>query len=359
MADLATQLIDAFVKDFPEHRPGTRPVHAKGVLAIGLFRGSHEAERYCIAPHFKNVWTNVSVRFSNGNGSMDPDAARQVRGMAVKFHIGEVGGGEDFGRRVHAGPDTDLIAMNVPLFMTKTPAALLEMLQAGVPRPVKKPSLFEQLKALLTMVPLTPIDPGETMSSDAGVLEFARKYHPANAYVLESSMLSPPTSYLRSTYYAVHAFDVEGNDGTHRWGRFFFEPADGVRVHPESDAPMLDPDYLGKDLLHRSAEYPSRFNLRMQLADPWDDPTDPTTMWPQNRQRVLMGTLRLWAPPPDVGIDVEKMSFNPGRLVPGIGMSDDPTLWARVGAYNESQRMRGADICPVTLAGREGAVTAE
>src|SRR5450432_1238817 len=177
MVDLATQLIDEFVKDFPEHRPGTRPVHAKGVLAIGLFRGSHEAERYCIAPHFKNVWTNVTVRFSNGNGSMDPDAARQVRGMAVKFHIGEAGGSENFGR-VGAGPDTDLITVNVPLFMTKTPEKLLEMLEAGVPRPVKKPSIFDRLKALLTMVPLTPVDPGETMSSDAGVLEFARKYHP-------------------------------------------------------------------------------------------------------------------------------------------------------------------------------------
>jgi catalase len=111
-------------------------------------------------------------------------------------------------------------------------------------------------------------------------------------------------------------------------------------------------------LLHRTAEYASRFNLRMQLADPWDDPTDPTTMWPQNRRRVLMGTLRLWAPPPEVDLDVEKMSFNPGRLVPGIGMSDDPTLWARVAVYNESQRLRGAERCPVTSPPRAVAANA-
>jgi catalase len=346
MADFATQVIDAFIKDFPGHEPGTRPVHAKGALAAGLFHASEEAQGYCIAPHFRpGVWTRVTVRFSNGNGSLDPDATRQVRGMAVKFHIGDAVWNAAL-RRMHSDVETDLIAVNVPLFMTKTPEKLLELLEAGVPRPVSRPSIVQRLKALLTMVPVTQPDPGVTMSGDAGVLEFARHYHPASAYILESAELAPPISYYRSTYHAVHAFDVEGHDGTHRWARFFFEPADGVRAHAESDAPGLEPDYLGKDLLHRSEEFPSRFNLRMQLADPWDDPTDPTTSWPQNRRRILMGTLRLWAHP-DEHAEIEKLSFNPGRLVNGIGLSDDPTLWARIGVYNESQRLRGAESCPV------------
>jgi catalase len=60
-----------------------------------------------------------------------------------------------------------------------------------------------------------------------------------------------------------------------------------------------------------------------------------------------MGTLRLWAHE-DRQPEAEKLSFNPGRLVKGIAMSDDPTLRARVEVYNESQRLRGAEICPVT-----------
>ena len=328
MADLSMQLIDAFIKDFPGHKPGTRPVHAKGSLATGLFRGSHAAGKYCIAPHFQPVLTNVTVRFSNGNGSMDPDATRQVRGMAVKFHIGNAVRDEARGR-LRSDLETDLIAVNVSQFMTKTPEELLNFLEAAVPRPARQPSTVERLKALLTLVPVIVPDPGVTMSSDAGVAEYARHHSPARAFVLANSLLAPPTSYLRTAYHAVHAFDVEGIDGTHRWGRFFWEPAGGVRTHAPTDASNLDADYLAKDLVHRSEEYPSRFNLRMQLADPEDDPTDPTTIWPQNRRRILMGTLRLWAHADRQG-EAEKLSFNPGRLVPGIAMSDDPTLRARV-----------------------------
>ncbi len=345
MADLSSQLIDAFIKDFPEHQGGTRPVHAKGALAAGLFRGTFAAEQYCIAPHFQHVLTNVTVRFSNGNGSLDPDATRQVRGMAVKFHIGEAAWDDVLGR-LRSDVETDLIAVNVPLFMTKTPEELLDFLHAAVPRPVRRPTIVQRLKALLTMVPLVPADPGVTMSSNDGVAEFARNYHPASAFVLANSLLTPPTSYLRTMYHAVHAFDVVGKDGAHHWGRFLWEPAEGVKTHPATEMSDLPPDYLAADLLHRSKDFPCRFNLRMQLADPWDDPTDPTTLWPQNRRRILMGTLRLWAHPTP-NAEVEKLSFNPGRLVPGIAMSDDPTLRARVEVYNKSQHRRSAENCPV------------
>ena len=345
MGDLSMQLIDAFIKDFPGHKQGTRPVHAKGSLATGLFRGSFAAGRYCIAPHFQPVLTNVTVRFSNGNGSMDPDATRQVRGMAVKFHIGNAVRDEQLGR-LRSDVETDLIAVNVSQFMTKTPERLLDFLEAAVPRPVREPSTAQRLKALLTLVPVIPEDPGVTSSSNAGVAEFARHSQPAGAFVLANSLLAPPTSYLRTPYHAVHTFDVEGSDGTHRWGRFFWEPAGGVRTHPPADAATLGENYLSEDLIHRSEEYPSRFNLRMQIADPEDDPTDPTTIWPQNRRRILMGTLRLWAHA-DRQAEAEKLSFNPGRLVKGIALSDDPTLRARVDVYNKSQRLRGAESCPV------------
>jgi catalase len=345
MAHLSTQLIDAFIKDFPGHKEGTRPVHTRGSLATGLFRGSFAAGKYCVAPHFQPSLTHVTVRFSNGNGSMDPDATRQVRGMAVKFHIGDAVRDEHLGR-LRSDVETDLIAVNVSQFMTKTPEQLLDFLGAAVPRPVRQPSIIQRLKALLTLVPVIPVDPGVTASSDAGVAEFARHY-PASAFVLANSLLAPPASYLRTAYHAVHAFDVEGSDGTHRWGRFSWEPAGGVRTHSPADTPTLSADYLAEDLIHRSEEYPSRFNLRMQLADPEDDPTDPTTAWPQNRRRILMGTLRLWAHR-DQQAEAEKLSFNPGRLVKGIAMSDDPTLQARIDVYNTSQRLRGAESCPVT-----------
>jgi catalase len=161
----------------------------------------------------------------------------------------------------------------------------------------------------------------------------------SQAFVVANSMLAPPASYLRTAYHAVHAFDLEGDDGVHRYGRFTFEPADGIR---QNHLRNPSDDYLALELARRIDTGECRFNLRLTIADPWDDPTDCTVVWPMNRKRVLMGTLvvPLTEVKPEM---VERWSFNPGRLVPGIGLSDDPVLHARLAVYDKSARTRGID----------------
>ena len=43
--------LEALQADFPDHVPGTRPVHSVGVGAIGWFRATHSAAIYCKARH--------------------------------------------------------------------------------------------------------------------------------------------------------------------------------------------------------------------------------------------------------------------------------------------------------------------
>ena len=80
----------------------------------------------------------------------------------------------------------------------------------------------------------------------------------------------------------------------------------------------------------------------MQIADPGDDTADPTAEWPPSRRRVLMGTLTLSHVPENQLAAAEELSFNPGRLLPGMAVSDDPVLRARIAVYEESYRRRMA-----------------
>src|SRR5262249_48065549 len=83
-----SQLVDAIIEDFPDHRPGTRPIHTIGIGVGGYFEASDIARNYCRAEHFGGQRVDVSVRFSNGSGSpVQHDGWNDVRGMATRFHL--------------------------------------------------------------------------------------------------------------------------------------------------------------------------------------------------------------------------------------------------------------------------------
>ncbi|MFT7597905.1 MAG: catalase [Acidimicrobiales bacterium] len=391
MDEFTAKLIEGMHADFapgrgePElgldrgHQPGTRPIHSSGISAVGWFRGTHAAARYCTAPQFGRSWTPVTVRFSNGNGAPDPDGVRQVRGMAVKFHLGETtcdGEGPHTTAHTTCGvlkspAESDLVCMSVPMFMVKEAEGLLDFEKAYLPRAVRRPGLTKRLKAMASLIPLPTTDPGTLKSGNNGLIAYAQRTPEARAFIAANAMLGPPDSYGRTAYHAVHAFELEGEcpDGLHQhgeicpgrqrhMGRFSLEPGDGVRLeYQDGDRPAdgqrplatledLEADYLKRELERRLDRFVSVFNLRMQLADPWDDTSDPTTVWPMTRKRVLMGSLVLHHIPSDQDAGCEKLSFNPGQLAPGMGLSDDPVLRARVAVYEQSQAHREAQTCP-------------
>jgi len=320
MAGEADGVIDAIVAVAPSHTPGTRPIHAPGVGATGVFQATDVASSFTEAAHFSGPPVPVTVRFSNGTGSMaEADNEPVVRGLATRFHLA-------------GGTIVDMVAMTLPVFFTRTMESFMDFLGAVRPDPVPPtPKWRKALDALrLQPGPSRPLRPGEP-----GAIRFANGHPEARQAVVGLTALAVPQSYVTCTYHAVHAFVLTAG-GTATAVRFRWEPIAGVR--PAADD--VKPIYLEEELRGRLARGPAEFVLRMQVAEHGDDTSDPTKSWPESRKRVVMGHLRVDAMVDDQRADNERLDFNPTRLVPGIAMSDDPILRARQEAYRRSAERR-------------------
>src|SRR5438270_11811990 len=112
MADISERLVDSLNVGYGVHA-GHRAAHAKGVLCAGTFTPAAEAAQLSVAPHFGGGSLRAHVRFSNGSGNPSaPDNAHDGRGMAVKIYLSD-------------GTTTDIVALSLPIFFTRTPEDLL------------------------------------------------------------------------------------------------------------------------------------------------------------------------------------------------------------------------------------------
>ena len=78
-------------------------------------------------------------------------------------------------------------------------------------------------------------------------------------------------------------------------------------------------------------------NLEVQIAGEGDNPHDPSDEWPDDRERVLVGTLEVTAVDDDAD---DSIIFDPMRLTDGIEPSDDPVLHFRPPVYGLSYARR-------------------
>jgi catalase len=330
-----SELVQAIIDDFPDHKPGTRPIHTVGVGVEGYFEASDVAPTYCRAKHFSGERVDVSVRFSNGSGSpVQHDGWNDVRGMATRFYLDK-----------EKKEATDLIAMTLNGFFVPTTRDFIAFTTAARQRPVRKESPWRKILDMLQLKPpLRDPYPGEKASADAGTLEYANAHPFAQLSVFQSSLIGAPVSYVRAAYHAVHTFIVTNQDGAHRPVRFAWKPVAGVR-NTDPDTPPVD-NYLQGELRERLKQWPARFLLMMTIGESGDALDDPTIPWPAKRVRVVMGTLTLTKVAEDQEAAAERISFNPWRLVDGIQPSDDPILRARRDAYEDSRKRRGGTACP-------------
>jgi catalase len=75
------------------------------------------------------------------------------------------------------------------------------------------------------------------------------------------------------------------------------------------------------------------FHLMAQLANPGDQTKDPSEPWPADRKEADMGTITLTQAAADNAKAQAELRYLPNRLEPGIEVSDDPLIDARVRAY--------------------------
>jgi catalase len=178
------------------------------------------------------------------------------------------------------------------------------------------------------------------MAKLGAFLEAHSEALPAIQYALSQPA---PASYAQLEYHGIHAFKWIAPDGKERWIRFSFRPLAGVAGIPDEEAAERSANYLQEEIRERLERAPVEFELELQVAQEGDDPDDPTEPWPDERERVVVGTLRIEALDSTRERDGDVLVFDPTRVTYGIELSGDPILHVRPEAYAVSvERRSGA-----------------
>jgi catalase len=300
------QIVDA-IHEINGRHDGTRAVHAKGVVCTGTFTATPQAASLTRASHMQGGPVRATVRFSNGGGDPSaPDRAKDGRGLAVKLYL-------DDGNR------TDLVSITLPRFFVRNADDFLEFTRARKPDP-------------------------ETGQPDMAKLGAFLEGHPEALPAIQHALSQPaPASYAQLEYHGIHAFKWIAPDASERWIRFTFRPLAGVAGLSDEEAAARSDDYLQEEIRERLSHEPVVFELEVSIAQEGDDPDDPTEPWPDDRERVVVGTLRVDELDRTRERDGDVLVFDPTRVTDGIELSADPILHVRPDAYAVSvERRSGA-----------------
>ena len=105
--------------------------------------------------------------------------------------------------------------------------------------------------------------------------------------------IAPTISYVTSDCRALHAFGLVDADGGTRWGRYIWEPDEGVRYLTEEEQEAASRDYLQEEIRKRLAAGTATMHLDFALALEDDPLDDPTAEWEGDRELVRLGTLEV------------------------------------------------------------------
>ena len=280
--------------------PGFRPVHAKGIVCSGTFRGAPQARDVSRAAHLQGQPVPTVIRFANASGNPEVhDGLANVRSLAVKFQLPD-------------DKNADILANSVEGFPARTPEEFLAFLRAQLPDPVTGQPTPDAVPRFLGN-------------------------HPAARAFIERLMQKPvPASYGQASYHAEHAFRFTAADGTSRFGRYHWEPEAGEAYLSPDDASARNANFLREELESRLRTAPVVFRLMLQLAAEGDPTDDVTALWPADRTMVELGRLEVTGISPTSATDERRLVFDPTNLTDGIDLSADPIPPARSSAYSIS-----------------------
>lgn len=295
---LAQQAADLFIKAFGSH-PGFRLAHAKGIICEGTFTASPEAAGLSRAAHFSGKSVPVIVRFSDATGIPqipDGDPNSNPKGIAIRFKLPD-------------GGVADIVANGQNGFPAGTPADFVGFLGsflASAPD-APKPTPFEQFLAT----------------------------HPNTARFL-STPNPQPASFATYTYFANNSFTFVNVSGQRQVIRYQIVPLAGEKHLDPAVAAKQAPDFLFAEFRDRITKGAVEFRLQVQLATPNDPTNDATLVWPDDRKKVVLGTIRLNSVDPKSAETERAMIYDPTHLTDGIELSDDPLPAFRAKVYSIS-----------------------
>lgn len=299
---LAETAVNRIEKVFGEHREYRR-AHARGVIYEAVFSANGLAVDYTTAPHLQGGEVKAIARFSHS--SPDPtwtDIMSPVKGLAVQFFLPD-------------GSNTNIVGVNSPIFLAKTPEAFTKMLGVVTSFKNGKPRLRELAKLLIQY------------PESRAAFKILKKMH-------------APISFATGRYHSIHAFYFINQDGKRIPIKYEWEPDAGVETLSPKDAGALPFGYYEWEIEDRLQKDPVSFRLNIVLGEEGDPTDDPTVAWPEERRRVTVGQLTL---SPQLAQDADGQKFDPTVVTEGIECSEDQILHFRKAAYSISQERRNSE----------------
>ncbi len=334
------------ITHFDHERIPERVVHARGTGAHGVFVANGRASKICQAAFLgKDVETPVFVRFSTVAGFRgSADTVRDTRGFATKFYTSE--------------GNYDLVGNNIPVFFIQEGIKFPDIVHAVKPEPDRE-------------IP-------QAQSAHDTFWDFVSLHTEAQAHVAWSmSDRAIPLSYRMMEGFGIHTFRLMNDAGETSLVKFHWKPHQGVHSQVWEEAQLTggnDPDFHRRDLYDAidAGAYPS-WDLGVQVMPDVEDEMfesidllDPTKIIPEELCPVeVIGTMTLNRRPINFFAETEQVMFNPGNLVPGIDVTNDPLLQVRLFSYIDTQitRLGGPNFsqlpinrahCPVNDMFRDG-----
>ena len=309
------------ITHFDHERIPERVVHARGAAAHGTFESYGTAGSLTRARFLAEATTvPVFTRFSTVVGSRgSADAVRDTRGFATKFYTDE--------------GTVDLVANNIPVFFIQDGIKFPDIVHAAKPHPDRE-------------IP-------QAQSAHDTFWDFVSLHTEAQAHTIwQMSDRGIPRSYRMMEGFGIHTFRLVNADGDTSLVKFHWKPRLGVHSLTWEEAQMVngvDPDFHRRDLADaiESGAFP-QWELGVQVFPDTPeqvfegiDLLDPTKIVPEELAPVkAIGRLTLDANPSNYFAETEQVAFHPGHLVPGIEVTDDPLLQARLFSYLDTQISR-------------------
>lgn len=320
------------ITHFDHERIPERVVHARGAAAHGIFEsygvaGKLTRARFLAEP----VVTPVFTRFSTVVGSRgSADAVRDTRGFATKFYTAE--------------GTFDLVGNNIPVFFIQDGIKFPDIVHAAKPHPDRE-------------IP-------QAQSAHDTFWDFVSLHTEAQAHAMwQMSDRGIPRSYRMMEGFGVNTFRLINAANETVLVKFHWKPKLGVHSLTWEEAQMVngvDPDFHRRDLADaiESGAFP-QWELGVQVFPDTEeemfqgiDLLDPTKIVPEELAEVQpLGLLTLNANPKNFFAETEQVAFHPGHLVPGIDVTNDPLLQARLFSYIDTQltRLGGPNFAQIPI----------
>jgi catalase len=320
------------ITHFDHERIPERVVHARGSGAHGYFQ-VYEPLPALTRARFLNdpsVRTPVFVRFSTVVGSRgSADTVRDVRGFATKFYTDE--------------GNFDLVGNNMPVFFIQDGIKFPDIVHAVKPEPAHEmPQAQSAHDTFWDFVSLVPESAHMVMwaMSDRGI----------------------PRSYRMMEGFGVHTFRMINAQGAAVLVKFHWRPLLGAHSLAWDEAQKIagkDPDFHRRDLWNaiETGAFPE-YELGVQIMNEGDelrygfDLLDATKLVPEELVPVRrIGKMVLNRNPQNFFAETEQVAFHLGNLVPGIEVTNDPLLQARLFSYVDTQlsRLGGPNFAEIPI----------